>query len=75
MKKISKKLFSKSLLLFLFIITQTQAWAFDGNGLDGPGRWSKAAAMPGFWVGVALLIACIVTFFLVGREKKQSQAE
>ena len=34
MKKITKNIISKSVLLFLFVIAQVQAWAIDGRELE-----------------------------------------
>lgn len=58
------------MLLFLFVMAQVQAWAMDGKAADSPGKWSQAAAMPAFWIGAVLLVACVAAFFIIGKEKK-----
>jgi hypothetical protein len=49
-----------------------QLWAQATTGSnDSP--LNDAMNKPAFWIGVALFIACIVGFFLVGRDKKEEQ--
>lgn len=72
MKKIAKNIIAKVSMLCLLVITNMQLWAQAATGSsDGP--LNGAMGRPAFWVGVALFIACIVGFFLVGRDRKEEQ--
>lgn len=73
MKKISNNIISKSLLLFVFIAAQAQAWAADAT--DSDSKLSQAIAQPKFWIGVILFITCMVTATLMGRDNKEGKVQ
>lgn len=75
MKKITNNIISKTLLLFLFIITQMPVWANEVINSEKSSDASLVFAEPKFWIGVVLFIGFIVAFFVVGKEKKQKQLQ
>ena len=75
MKKISKNLLNKGLLLVLFIAAQVQVWAAETNNSDTATGLSNAIEQPKFWIGVGLFIACIVTASLIGRKEKKEELQ
>lgn len=72
MKKITNNIIAKVSMLCLLVITNMQLWAQSATG-SSESPLNQAMNKPAFWVGVALFIACIAAFFLVGREKKENQ--
>ncbi|MES2848521.1 MAG: hypothetical protein V4685_05665 [Bacteroidota bacterium] len=75
MKAITKNIILKSLLLFILMLSQAQAWAFNGDESNDMGRWERVAHMPAFWAGVVVLLGFIVSASLLSREKKENELQ